>query len=108
MDGVLAGQSAAVQPSQPLIIIPFSVMAGHSRSKNGRSSERPMPGHPHGSARASLGGVRLSVIECEPAAWLKDVDGREKPGHDGEGQGAELKMTGNTGNRLGRRRREAR
>jgi hypothetical protein len=80
MNGALAGQSIAAQPGQPLIIMLFSLTAGHSPSKNGRSSEGPMPGHPRGSACAPLGGVRLSVIESEPAAWLNDVDGRDKPG----------------------------
>lgn len=25
-------------------------------------------------------GGSIDVIECEPAAWLNDVDGRDKPG----------------------------
>src|SRR5271170_7034147 len=62
----------------------FSVMAGHSPSKDGRSSERPMPGHPRGSACAR---PKCSA-DRKPAAWetatpLDDVDGRDKPGHHG-------------------------
>jgi hypothetical protein len=80
MNGALAGQSIAAQPGQPLIIMLFPVRAGHSPSKNGRSSELPMPGHPRGSACAPPEGVRGSVIEREPAAGLNDVDDRDKPG----------------------------
>jgi len=96
MNGALAGQTIAAQPGQPLIIMPFSVMAGYSPSKIGRSSEGPMPGHPRGSAcerrrcpakrdRMRTGGV------VEGCGW----PGQAR--HDGEGKGAELAMTGTAG-----------
>jgi hypothetical protein len=80
MNGALAGQTIAAQPGQPLIIMPFSVMAGYSPSKIERSSEGPNARPSTRFGVRSAGGVRRSVIECEPAVWLNEVDGRDKPG----------------------------
>src|SRR5271163_4625256 len=65
---------------QPVISMSFSVMAGHSPSKDGRSSERPMPGHPRGSACGwPKGFADRAPTGCETAVRLDDVDGRDKP-----------------------------
>src|SRR5271170_1134202 len=51
-----------------------------------RSSERPMPGHPRGSACKRREGYadRARTIR-ETIQWLDDVDARDKPGHDAAG-----------------------
>jgi hypothetical protein len=76
MNGALAGQSIAAQPGQPLIVMPFS---NHGRVQP--VEERTFFRRPYARPSTRLqGGVQLSVIECEPAVWLNDVDGRDKPG----------------------------
>ena len=70
---------------QKRIFTALTVMAGLSPSKDGRSSERTMPGHPRRPTMPQFpvlsAPYRLSIwTVCEP----NHVDGLDKPGDDGK------------------------
>src|SRR5271163_3384074 len=64
----------------------ISVMAGHSPSKYGRSSGRPIVPAIHVVKLACRPNAsRKGANRCEKAVGWDDVDRRDEPGHEGEG-----------------------
>src|SRR5271169_802663 len=65
----------------------LSVMAGNSPSKDGRSSDRPMPGHPRRPAAPAFPALLARSAKPWGLGQPDHVDGRDKPGHDGKWHG---------------------
>ena len=57
----------------------LAVMAGHSPSKDGRFSERPIPGHPRGPTASTVRIRSHSARQLRAAQKPSHVDGRDKP-----------------------------